>query len=180
MSSNESKIRNLIRNYLMDEDFAIKKIKKQKKLDFGFQFKFPPITDPSGRPVGKNIAVFKPKTKEAIYIELGTQISKPHVKALNSTDDAKMNFFMELRKFFFFKNMFFNIDMENNRYKISDQIFIDKHGEISKDRFFQTIRKVFNVAAYSNILLMEYCSGEPGEMTKDKKFSSGPGFSLYT
>lgn len=182
MSTNESKIHQLIRSYLMDEDFSIKKIKKQDKLEFGFQFRFPPIVDPSGRPVGKNIAVFKPKAKDALYIELGTQISEPHIKALNAKEQVKIKFFMELRKFFFFKNMFFNIDMKNNRYKISDQIFIDKNGEISKDRFFQTVRKVFNVAAYSNIILMEYCSGdiELGDLSKDKKFSSGPGFSLYT
>ncbi|MHA1147301.1 MAG: DUF2299 family protein [Promethearchaeota archaeon] len=173
MSIKESKLKYSIREYLLDEQILRGNI-KDSKLEFGFQFTFPP------GPQGQNMAIFQPKNKGLLIISLGTQISAPHVEALNSLgDNKKIQFFIDLRKFLLLKNLLFRIDISNYRYEISEQIFISKNKTITKNTLFKTIRKVFSSAAYTNILLGEHCAGKvkPEDFSKD---SSGGGFSLYT
>jgi len=180
MSNKESKIKILIQDYLLDEGLLRKKI-PDSKLEFGFQFTFPPGNDPMGRPIGKTMLVYKPKGKELIVVSVGTQISQPHINALNSLEDSKkLNFFMDLRKHFLMKDVLYRIDIQNYRYEIIDQFFLPKDENISKDTFFKSIRKVFNSMAYSNIILGEYCAGKikPEDLSKSKEFSSD--FSLYS
>jgi hypothetical protein len=182
MSDKESKIKHVIQEYLLDEGLLREKI-SDSKLDFGFQFIFPPGNDPMGRPIGRRMVVIKPKNKNLIVISLGTQISKPHIDTLNSLkENRKMQFFWDLRKFFLVKDLFYRIDVNNHRYEISDQIFLSEEGTVSKNKFFKSIRRVFDGAAYSNILLGEYCSGKikPEDFLKSKDFDGGSGFSLYS
>ena len=172
----ESKIKKLIREYLLEEGILREKV-KDPKIEFGFQFIFPP------GPMSKIMFVIKPKNKDIIVLTIGTQISAPHIKALNSlSDDKKMQFFMDLRKFFLMNDVYFRISVENHRYEISDQIFIKEGGTISKNSFFKSIRKVFNSDAYSNLILEEYCSGKvkPEDFMKQKEYTSGTDFSLYS
>ena len=182
MSIKESKIKQLIREYLLDEGLLRGKI-DDPKLDFGFQFIFPPGKDPLGRQIGRNMVVINPKKKDLLIVSLGIQISNLHVKALNTLDDVKkMSFFMELRKSFLLKDVFYRIDIKNFRYEISDQVFLDEDGIISKKSFFKSTRKVFNCAAYSNIILGEYCVGKikPEDILKSKEYPPDSNFSLYS
>ena len=182
MSSKESNITQLIQDYLLDEGLLRRKI-SDPKLDFGFQFIFPPGKDPLGRQIGRNMVVIKPKNKGLIIVSLGVQISEPHINALNSLEEPKkMNYFMDLRKSFLLKDVFYRIDILNHRYEITDQFFLDKNEYISKNSFYKTVRKVFNCAAYSNIILGEYCAGKikPEDFMKSKEFTSGSDFSLYS
>ena len=170
----ETKIKSLVRDYLLEEGLLRKKI-TDPKLDFGFQFTFPPGQG------GHIMAVFKPKNKDLIIISSGTQISDQHIKALNLLKDGKkLHYFMDLRKFFLLKDVFFRIDVNQYRYEISDQKFL-KEGTISKNSIFKSIRKVFNCAAYSNIILAQYCSGKIKEEDFDKSKSfTDSDFSLYS
>jgi hypothetical protein len=182
MSRKESNIKQLIHDYLLDEGLLRGKV-SDPKLNFGFQFIFPLGKDPLGRPVGRNMVVFQPQNKGLIIISLGTQISPPHINALNSLKaNKKMEYFMELRKLFLLRDMFYRIDIKNHRYEISDQIFLNKDGLVSKKTFYNSVRRVFNCAVLSNIILSEYCVGKikPEDFTKTKEFRSGPDFSLYT
>ena len=182
MSKNDSIIKSLVQDYLLDEGLLREKI-PDPKLDFGFQFTFPPGKDPTGRPIGKNMLVYKPKDKNLLVISVGTALSQPHIKALNSLDETKkMNFFMDLRKHFLMKDVLYRIDIQNYRYEIIDQFFLPKSESISKDTFFKSVRKVFNSMAYSNIILGEYCAGKikPEDISKSKEFSSGSDFTLYS
>ena len=174
--SEESKIKKLIQEYLLDEGILREKI-KDPNIEFGFRFAFPP------GPISKILFAIKPKHKNLILITIGTQISDPHINALNSLDDnKKMQFFIELRKFFLLKDVYFRINIENFRYEISDQVFLKENGSISKNTFYKSVRRVFNTAAYSNIILEEFCSGKvkPEDFTKPKEFSFGSNFSLYS
>ena len=182
MSSNESKIKHLIRGFLLDENILREKI-TDPKLDFGFQFIYPPGKDSLGHEIGKNMVVISPKNKDLMIISLGIQISKLHINFLNNLENGeKMTFFMDLRKIFLLKDMFYRLDVKNYRYEISDQVFFDNESDISKKSFFKSIRKVFNCATYSNIILEEYCIGEvrPEDSISSKDFNSGSGFSLYS
>ena len=182
MSDKESKIKHVIQDYLLDEGLLREKI-SDPKIDFGFQFVFPPGNDSTGRPVGRRMVVLRPKNKGLIVISLGTQISKPHIDTLNSLkENRKMQFFWDLRKFFLVKDLFYRIDINNYRYEISDQTFLKDNGTVSKNKFFKLIRRVFDGAAYSNILLGEYCLGKikPEDFLKSKDFDGGSDFSLYS
>ncbi len=182
MSSKESKIKHLIHDYLLDEGLLREKI-TDPKVEFGFRFIFPPGKDPLGRQVGRNMVVFRPKNKNLIIMSLGIQISDPHIKALDSLEkNKKMNFFMDLRKSFLLRDVFFRIDIKNHRFEIIDQYFLDSNEKFSKNSFFKTVRKVFNCAAYSNIILSEYCAGKikPEDFLKSKEFDSDSNFSLYS
>ncbi len=182
MPEKASKIKQLIQEYLLDEGLLREKI-SDPKIDFGFQFVFPPGNDSTGRPVGRRMVVLRPKNKDLIIISLGTQISKPHIDTLNSLkDNRKMQFFWDLRKFFLVKDLFYRIDINNYRYEISDQIFLKDNGTVSKNSFFKSIRRVFDGAAYSNIILGEYCLGKikPEDFLKSKDFAGSSDFSLYS
>jgi hypothetical protein len=182
MSKQESKIKQRIQDYLLDEGLLRQKI-SDPKLDFGFRFIFPPGKDPLGRPIGRNMVVIHPKDKNLIIVSLGVQISKLHIKALESLENRKkMNYFMDLRKSFLLKDVFYRIDIKNYRYEISDQVFLSENRHISKNSFFKSIRKVFNCAAYSDIILGEYCAGKikPEDLMKAKEFTSDSDFSLYS
>ena len=174
--SNESKIKSLIRDYLLDEGILREKL-KDPKIEFGFQFIFPPSS------ASKIMFVIKPLNKEFIIISIGTQISELHIQALNTLDiNKKMEFFIELKKFFLLKDVYFRISIDNYRYEISDQVFLKRNKTISKNQFYKSIRKVFTSEAYSNIILEEYCSGKikPEDINKTQEFSSGSEFSLYS
>ena len=182
MSSKESNIKQLIQDYLLDEGLLRGKI-PDPKLNFGFQFIYPPGKDPLGRQIGRNMVVIRPKNKNLIVVSLGVQISEPHIRALNSLESPKkLNFFMDLRKSFLLKDVFYRIDIKNHRFEITDQIFLSQDGFISKNSFYKTVRKVFNSAAYSNIILGEYCVGKikPEDFMKSKEFAEDSNFSLYS
>ncbi len=172
MTDNESNIKHLIQEYLLDEGLLRKKIPiDDKKLEFGFQFVC----------FKTKMVVLKPKNKDLIIISNPIQIAPQQVDALNALEDnKKLQYFMDLRKFFLIRDVFFRIDTQKFRYEISDQIFLKKDGTISKNSFFKSIRKVFTCAAYSNMILNEYCIGKikPGDFSKSKDFTSD--FSLYS
>ena len=177
MPDTANNIKNLIQDYLLDEGLLRNKISiDEKKLEFGFQFVFPPVGL-----IAQKMVVIKPKDKDLIIISNPIQISPEQVEALNSLkDNRKFFFFMDIRKFFLVKDVFFRIDTQKFRYEISDQMFLKKDGTISKNSFFKSIRKVFTCSAYSNMLLNEYCSGKikPEDIAKSKDFTSD--FSLYS
>ncbi|MBD3213288.1 MAG: DUF2299 domain-containing protein [Candidatus Lokiarchaeota archaeon] len=180
MTANAQHLEEIIRDYLLDEGILRKRIDNEN-LEFGYQFEFPPFTE-GGNKRGQNMVVYQPKKKDLIIISIATQISPPHVEALESVDGRKIRFFVELKKLLLLRNLFFRLDIDNYRYEISDQMFITDDEPISKNHFFQTVRKVFNIQAYSNLLLMEFCSGkiQQEDFENTEKFQSGPGFSLYT
>ena len=66
MSEKDNNIKFLILEYLSDENLQPNKI-PDTKLEFGFQFIYPPGKDPKGRPMGKGMVVFMPKNKHCIH-----------------------------------------------------------------------------------------------------------------
>ncbi|NHJ25470.1 MAG: DUF2299 domain-containing protein [Candidatus Lokiarchaeota archaeon] len=176
MNETKSIIKKLIQEYLLDEGLLRTKLPDtEHKLEFGFQFVFPP------GPVSQKMVVFKPKNKDIIIISNPIQIAPQHVEALNSLEPTKkLSFFMELRKFFLAKDVFYRIDTQNNRYEITDQIFLKKDGTISKNSFYKSIRKVFTCSAFSNIILNECCYGKVKSEDASKSDDFTSNFSLYS
>jgi len=182
MSEKENNIKFLILEYLSDENLQPNKI-SDTKLEFGYQFIYPPGRDPHGRPIGKGMVVFMPKNKDLLILSVGTQISPLHIDALDSLEKPKkMQFFMDIRKHFLLKDVLYRIDLQNHRFEISDQIFLSKNDSLSKNTFFKSIRRVFDTMVYSNMILSEYCFEKikPEDLMKAKDFDSGSDFTLYS
>ncbi|MFX1387116.1 MAG: DUF2299 family protein [Promethearchaeota archaeon] len=173
MSTEKSKIENLIQEYLLEDGLLRERLPDpNSKLDFGFVFTFPP------GPKSQKMSILKPKNKNYIIIAIRTQISKPQINALNSLKgNKKMQFFIDLRKFLLIKEVFFRIDIPNYIYEINDQLYLNSEGIVSKDSFFKTIRKILYCFVYSNIILGEYLTGKE---VQAEKFDTDFDLSLYT
>ena len=145
-------IETVLLKYLEEEDLLVKKI-EDHKLEFGYIFSFPP------GPKKVPMQVIQPKQKDFIIITLGIQIPEAYIKALNSLDLKKKNrYYFEVRKYLLQQNFLFSFDLQHFRYQISDQIFLSKNTEISKNDFFHIIRNIFNSSQYCYMILAEYCS----------------------
>ncbi len=182
ISEQVKRINTQILDYLLEEGILRKKFPKNPQIEFGYEIEYPP--NPTGRnPNSKILGIIKPKEKDYIIVQIATQISEPHIKALNSLpEDKKLSFFIDLKKALLLRNLMFSIDILKFRYLISDQIFIEKNNVISKNDLFKSIKNVFNIALYANILLGEVCSGKIDKsiLEKGKETSSDPSFSLYS
>jgi len=153
-----SEIKNLIREYLLEENYYLSTIRDDPKLEFGYKFIYPGGTR-AGKNIGRQFTVIRPKNQNFIDISCGTQIAPAHFKVLNSSPDKKLKFFNELKKLLFLKGYLFNIDINNNRYVVVQRIHAKEKSKIAKNLFYKKISKMFGVVMYTIILLQEYCSG---------------------
>ncbi|KKL98051.1 hypothetical protein LCGC14_1828310, partial [marine sediment metagenome] len=96
-----------------------------------------------------------------LKISRGIKMAEQHTEAFNTmAEGSKQRFFKDLVKVFLLHQVFFNFDLNNNRYNVSDVIFLDKNKFVSKNVFFNSIRKVFGCSEYSIFELQDFCSGE--------------------
>ncbi len=173
MSKKEFKTKELIKEYLLSEGMLRENLPdSESKLEFGFVFSFPPGQE------SQKMSVFKPKNKDFIIILLGTQLSNAHINDLKSSkENVISHFFMELRKIFIAKEVFFRIDIENYRFEINDRIFLKNNGYLSKNSFFKIVKKLFYCLIYANLLLEQIFTGD---VNFSKKTLSGFDFSFYS
>ncbi|MFX1497778.1 MAG: DUF2299 family protein [Promethearchaeota archaeon] len=150
-SQKSKKAEDLLLKYLEGENILRKKI-TDPKIEFGYVFGFP--TGQQRHP----LQVIMPKDKDYITISLGVQIQDVFVQALDAIEpNKKTQFYIELRKFLLQNNLLFRLELTLNRYQITDQIYLEESGFISKDRFFKTVRKIYNSTLYCHFLMEEYC-----------------------
>ncbi|MHA1294427.1 MAG: DUF2299 family protein [Promethearchaeota archaeon] len=181
MNTEKKELKNLIREYLLEEDLFFDNI-YGSKIAFGYIFIFPPGNLPNGEKVGKKMAVIKPKNKNYIIIEIGIQLPESLANALNILEENKSNqFYLDLKKAFLLKDVYYRIDKKNHRYALSEQIFYDNIKLISKDKFFNRIKKIFNTFLYSTIIIQEYCAGKVDivDLRESKELYTESDFSLY-
>lgn len=145
------KVEDLLVRYLKEENVLRKKI-TNPNYEFGYTFGFPPGQQQHP------LQVVMPKGKDYIAISLGVQIQDVFIKALDAIKpQKKIQFYNDVRKFLLQHNFLFRFELALNRYQIIDQIFLEEGKEISKDRFFKSIRKIYNSSLYCHILMEEYC-----------------------
>ena len=159
MKMGESKLKRLIEEYLSDAE--LKETIHDPKLELGFRFMFPSGKDPRGRSIGRPFTVIKAKVKNVLEISSQITISSEHIEKFRAMEKgSKEKFFKNLTKIFLLKEVFYNIDFNHNRYMIIDNIFLSPEEVISKNTFFNSIRKVFGCVMYSIAELQDFCSGE--------------------
>jgi len=149
-----SKIENLIRDYLLEEGILKEKL-SNVDFDFGFVFTYPPGLN------RQNISIYKPKKSNTIFISIRYQISEDKAQILNSLkQDQKNQLFYDLRRYFLIKEVYFSIDIQKMIIEIHELIYPQKEKLISKNSVFKKFQKVFYCFIYSNLIVEEYCLGK--------------------
>lgn len=149
----KSELEEQVTDFCIDEGILGKKIQGDAKLEFGYEVNFPPNS-----PQPMKIVVLKLKERKALVFQVATQIAPPHVEALKKGGNIN-NFFGIFKKYMLSQNLLYNIDAQNFRYIISDTIYPDG---LNEDRFYITIRKIFNASLFINTVLMEVIQGPGG------------------
>ena len=156
MSSKETKIKTLIREYLLDEGILRENI-KDPRLEFGFKFEYPPGKNPLGKPIGNPFTVVSLKKKNRLDISINVGIDPKTAKMLES---RKTELFNDLKKLFLSMHVMFNIDVNNYRFNLIDVIYLNNNKLISKNTFYKSVRLLHDAAIHSFIIIGEYVKQE--------------------
>ena len=156
MSSKETKIKTLIREYLLDEGILRENI-KDPRIEFGFKFDYPPGKIPSGKPIGKPFTVVVPKKKDRLDISINIGIAPNIIKILES---RKNELFNDLKKLFLSMHVMFNINVKNYIFNLIDIIYLDDNNLVSKNTFYKSVRLLHDAAIHSFIIIGEYAKRE--------------------
>lgn len=165
--ANKNELEQKIIEYCTAEGILREKIPKNDNIEFGYNLTFPP-----NHPEPKRMMVLQPKGKQFIAIQIGIQISNEHVAILNKDQNIKLLFFEILKRYLLNKDIMFNLDINQNRYLISEQIYEDG---LSLDNFYRNLRRVFNASIYSNAVLLDMISGKGGKLASQKNGTSSIG-----
>ncbi len=164
-----------IMDYCLDEGILGKKVPDNPNIEFGFELNFPPN---SPRPI--KIMLIKPKDKKQILVQIATQVAPKQIEALNkSSPKGLMKFFYNVKKYLLYRNLSFNVDINNARYIISDIIYPDG---LTEHEFYKTLRSILNSSLYINIILQETIAGKGGDVLKKdfNDFDITLGGSMYS
>jgi hypothetical protein len=138
------------------------KLPVNPNIEFAYNIEYPPMQKQP-----KILVVLQPRGKRFISMQIATQVSPEHIKLLEENGpNLKLGFFESIKRYLVMNNLLFNIDLENNRFLISDEIFEDA---LTCDFFYRTIRKVFNSCFFTNLILMDILQGKGMHEAGDKR-----------
>jgi len=170
MSKTARDVAEMVKDWAIEEGIMSKKIPPKEELEFGFELKFPPSA-----PFQKSIALVCPKDKDLLVFQLGTQMSPEHATIIKESEPQKqVKFYSKMKKFFYQQNLLYNLDIPNLRWAIIDQVYFDG---LTKNAFFSTLRKVFNISLYIDQILAEIIL--EGKTSASESSRTGPRSSLY-
>lgn len=148
--ADKTDLKEKIIEFSLEEGILKEKLPENSKIEFGFNIVYPPDME-----FPKKLVVFQPRGKKYISIQIGTQISPEHLKMLDQP--KKLLFFEILKRFLITQNLLFHLDINNNRFLISDKIYSDA---LTMDNYYKTIRKLFNATIFANTLISDIASGK--------------------
>lgn len=165
-----------IRDYAIDEGILGKKLPNNPRIDFAYEINFPPQS-----PKPMKLLVIKPKDAKPISIQAPTRIAPNHMNILKQQgDQSLLKFFTILKKYVLNQNLLYNIAVKDARYIILDNIYPDG---LTEDRFYLSIRKVFNTAVFMNVTLNEIVAGSQSAQSSLNQLSNddfGAGNTMFT
>jgi len=154
---NESLEQKIVR-YCTEEGILRMKLPENEKVEFGFNVEFPP-----NHPMAKTMTVLQPKDKSFIIIQIGIKISPQHLSQLEEFK-LKRLFFDMLKRMLLSKNLIFKLEIEQNRFMISEQIYEDG---LNMNAFYRYLREIFNTSLTTNLLLTDIVTRKGMRFTKN-------------
>lgn len=142
---NESLEQKIVR-YCTEEGILRTKLPENEKVEFGFNIEFPP-----NHPMAKMMTVLQPKDKSFIIIQIGIKISEQHLASLEKFKIKRL-FFDMLNRMLLGKNLIFKLEIKQNRFMISEQIYEEG---LNMDVFYRNLRGIFNTSLTTNLLLTD-------------------------
>lgn len=140
-----------IRNYLMNDAFITEEYQNDD-CDIGFNIKFPKIKNKSGDQLGYPIAIIKLKKNDYIEIFFTIKFGEKDFEIIKKLDDnLKTQIRNELRNVALFRNLFFNIKLENNDITIKDKLYLDGDKIPTINKFYRSLRNILN----SQIIILD-------------------------
>ena len=126
-----------------------------------FQFVFK-VSYPPNHPQPKHLVVVVPKSKHFVSIELATKISPQHLETFKKMEEQTGTsfiplFFHILRKMLVNRNLFYQVNLKNASYLISEHIYFDG---LTMDNFYRCLRKVYYAAITAQLTINEVLSGK--------------------
>ena len=154
---NESLEQKIVR-YCTEEGILRRKLPENEKVEFGFNVEFPP-----NHPLPKTMTVLQPKDKSFIIIQIGIKISPEHLSKLEEFK-LKGLFFDMLKRMLLSKNLIFKLEIEKNRFMLSEQIYEEG---LNMDVFYRYLREIFNTSLTTNLLLTDIVARKGLKFTKN-------------
>ncbi len=170
-------LKNTIREYLL-EGCIIKDEIYNENVDFIFVIEYPMGNDNVGNPIGKPFAILKPKGKSYININSSIIYGQEFGTKLENSEKSVRNLFRRnLNSIFLKNNLLFRFNLQKNQYTIVERIYLDRNElNISKNDFFQYLRKILNAHILSTYLLDDFSAGT---LKSDDSTASNENGSLY-
>ncbi|GAB4306193.1 MAG: hypothetical protein Kow0069_02710 [Promethearchaeota archaeon] len=164
-----------VREYAIEEGILGRKHPKNPNLDATYELHYPPNS-----PHPQRIMLLFPKDQNFFIIQMGVQVSPVHAKAFRALEGSEQaKFFSKLKREFHKLNALFSLDPKNLRWMLQEVIY-EEGSDVSKNFFFERLRRVFNCAMFANTLLNEVCLPKMGSAGQDASVTDGEsGTSLY-
>ncbi len=161
-------LKNTIREYIL-EDSTIKDEIYNENVDFIFAIEHPLGNDNAGNPIGKPFAIVKPKGKNYLNIKSSIIYGQDFATKLENSEQSVRNLFKKnLKSIFLNYNLLFGFNLQKNLYTIVERVYLDENRSfISKNEFYQYLRKVLNAHILSTYLLDDFsaCTPNPDDST---------------
>ena len=154
---NESLEQKIVR-YCTEEGILRMKLPENEKVEFGFNVEFPP-----NHPMAKTMTVLQPKNKSFVVIQIGIKISPQHLASLEKFK-LKGLFFDMLKRMLLGKNLIFKLEVVQNRFMLSEQIYEEG---LNMDIFYRYLREIFNTSLTTNLLLTDIIARKGLRFTKN-------------
>ena len=155
---NESLEDKIVR-YCTEEGILRTKLPANEKIEFGFNVEYPP-----SHPMAKTMTVLQPKDKSFVIIQIGIKISPEHLASLEKFK-LKRLFYDMLKRMLLSSNIIFKLEMEQNRFMLSEQIYEEG---LNMDVFYRYLRMVFNTSLKTNLMLTDIVARKDLRFTKNR------------
>lgn len=150
MVEKHPKLRDVIRQYILDIGGLLREGSKDPRFEFACKFLYP-------NERGRNIHVIKLKNKNQIEISSGTSLSSEHKSRFDGLDKKnKISFIRELQKMITHDKFEFELvsNPEKFIFVIIDRIFIKK--SLSINTFYKSVQSVFSCSLGCVLFIQEY------------------------
>lgn len=140
-----------------EEGIFKEKMPPHEKFLFAFKVNFPPK-----HPRPAHLMVVVPKNKKFVSIEQATRISPQHLETFKKMEEQTGTsfiplFFHFLTKMLLNRNLYYQFNLKNHSYVISEHIYFDG---LTMDNFYRSLRKVYYGSISAQLIINDVISGK--------------------
>ncbi|MFX0072282.1 MAG: hypothetical protein ACFFAO_14445 [Candidatus Hermodarchaeota archaeon] len=148
--NSNDKLKKKIQEYIQNDCFIEKEI-NDDALDFGFEIRFPNITNEEGEQIGFLLAILKEKGINHLKISFHIILDEIDLKLLKEKEEeVKINLKQDLETIALARNVFYSIDPENNLFYFVDKLYFEGNQIPSINEFYNLLKNILNTQLIVN------------------------------